>query len=52
MQDTLFDEKEFTGLIIGSADAALLLRVCKFDVVASCWPVTMSKHCLVQGMSP
>jgi hypothetical protein len=46
MQDTLSDEKEFSGLIIGGADAALLLRVCNFHVAAS------RSHCLVQGMSP
>jgi hypothetical protein len=53
MQGTLSDEKEFSGLIIGGADAALLLRVCDFHVAASRWPATtVSSHCLVQGMSP
>jgi hypothetical protein len=54
MQDTLSDEKEFTGSIIGGADAALLLRVCEFHVAASRWPATMvlKEYCLVQGMSP
>jgi hypothetical protein len=35
MQDTLSDKKEFSGLIIGSADAALLLRVCDLVVPQS-----------------
>jgi hypothetical protein len=53
MQDTLSDKKEFSGSIIGGANAALLLQVCEFHVAASHWPATMvSKHCLVQAMSP
>jgi hypothetical protein len=55
MQDTSSDEKEFTGLIIGGADAALLLQVSRggISLAASHWPAMMvSKLFFVQGMSP
>jgi hypothetical protein len=53
MQDTSSDEKEFTGLIIGGANAALLLQVSHGSIMLSCWPLTsVSKRYLVQGMLP